>query len=71
MKAIIRVYNGGKYGRMGEYVADITPEYFKNGKMKKTGFRVNEVIEITKKGYRACSSATQTESIWKIIDEEA
>lgn len=69
MKAIIRVYNGGKYGRMGEYIADITPAYFKNGNMKKTGFTVNRVIEVTKKGYRACSSATQTESIFKVLEQ--
>lgn len=69
MKAIIRVYNGGKYGRMGEYIADITPAYFKNGNMKKTDFKVNKIIEVTKKGYRACSSATQTESIFKVLEQ--
>lgn len=70
MKAVIREYNGGKYGRTGEYIADITPKYFKNGKMMKTGFIVNEVLEVVKKGYRATSNATHTESIWKVIDEE-
>lgn len=71
MKAIIREYNGGKWGRMGEYIADITPQYFKNGNMKKTGFRVNKVYEVTKKGYRVNCNATHTESIWKIIEEDS
>ena len=67
-KAIINVYNGGKYGRMGQYIAIIEPVFFKNGKMKKTGFRTIEVIEQIKKGYRATNNATQTESIGEIIE---
>ena len=69
VKAIIREYNGGRYGRMGEYVAIIEPAFFKNGEMKKTGFSVIEKLEVTKNGYRANGNATHTESIYKVIEE--
>lgn len=51
VKAVIREYNSGRYGRMGEYIAIVEPQYFKNGNIKKSGFTVIETIEQIKKGY--------------------
>ena len=38
VKARIKIYHGGKYGRTGEKICIIKPEYFKNGNMKTTRF---------------------------------
>lgn len=35
IKALIREFNGGRYGRSGEYIAIVEPQLFKNGKIKK------------------------------------
>lgn len=68
IKARITEYNGGRYGRSGEYVAIIEPQYFKNGNMRKSDFRVVEVLEIRRKGYRANCCATHTESIAEVME---
>ncbi len=67
--AKISVWFGGKYGRMGEYIAEIKPKFFKNGNMKKSDFTVVKEVETIKEGYRACISATKTETIKEIIKE--
>lgn len=68
MKVIAKIneWNGGNYGRSGQYVAIIEPEYFKNGKMKKTGFKVIEHLETIKNGNRY-NGALHSESIGEII----
>lgn len=68
MKARIQVFCGGKYGRSGEYIAEIIPKYFKNGNIKKTVFTWVKTIEITKKWY-AYGNARVTERIKEIIEE--
>lgn len=65
--AKIREFNGGRYGRMGEYIAKVKPEYFKNGNVKSTIFTKLETLETIKKGYR-CSNAKQSEQIVLIIE---
>ena len=58
-KALIKEWNGGRYGKMGEYVALIDVELKPNGEPYKTKFEVLEVLEVKTKGYRygnACSS---------------
>ena len=67
VKAKIGVYNGGRYGRNGEYIAVIEPRFFKNGNMKKSDFKVIETLEITKKGYNY-GNAPCSESIKEIIE---
>ena len=69
VKAIIQEYNGGKYGRMGEYVAIIKPCFFKNGKIIRSQFEVVETLETLKKGYRY-GNATYSERIGTIIIED-
>lgn len=49
VKARVKEFNGGQYGRGGEYIAVIQPEYFKNGRYKKQSFKVIETIETIKK----------------------
>lgn len=69
MKARIQVFCGGRYGRSGEYIAEIIPEYFKNGNMKRTKFQVvAKTIEVTKKWYKY-GNATVSERIKEIIEE--
>ena len=67
IKAEITEYNGGKYGRSGQYIAIVKPQYFKNGNLKKTDFTVVEKIEEIKKGY-GYGSATHTEAITDILE---
>jgi hypothetical protein len=67
IKAIIEEYNGGKYGRPGEYIAVVEPAFFKNGKIKKTGFNVIQLIEITKSGY-GYGNATHAERIKTVLE---
>ena len=66
--AKISVYCSGKCGSSGEYVAEIIPQYFKNGKMKKSGFIVLKEIETIKKAY-CYGNATKTETVTEIIKE--
>lgn len=68
VKAMILEYNGGRYGRSGEYVAIITPKYFKNGNLKKTDFIEHEIIEVVQKGYNY-GNATHSKSIQYIIED--
>ena len=70
VKAIIREYNGGKYGRTGEYIAIVKPHYFKNGNYKKQSFDVVEVIEVIKKGYgySGCNHSEQIADILEIVE---
>ena len=68
VKALIRTYSGGKYGRSGEYIAIVEPKYFKNGNMKKTDFRVVEKLEVIKKGYHH-QCANYSESIAEVLEE--
>lgn len=67
IKALIREWNGGRYGKSAEYIAVIEPEYFKNGSIKKGSFRVIEVLETTKKGYRY-GNANHSEQIADILE---
>lgn len=39
--AKINEWNGGNYGRSGQYVAIVEPELFKNGKIKKNRVQRN------------------------------
>ena len=70
VKARIREFNGGKYGRSGEYIAIIEPEYFKNGNYKKGSFRVVERLETIKKGYGygSCTHSEQIADILEVIE---
>ena len=70
VKAVIEEYNGGRYGRKGEYVAIIKPEFFKNGKIIRSNFKVIERLETIKKGYAASGNATHSERIGSIIIED-
>lgn len=67
VKARIKTYNGGKFGKSGEYVAIIIPKYFKNGNLKKSDFEVVEVLEIIKKDY-GYKTATHSETIAEILN---
>lgn len=67
VKAVIREFNGGRYGKAGEYIAIVELCYFKNGKFKKTDFRLVEFVERTKKGY-GCGNCRHTESIEDILE---
>lgn len=64
----IAVYNGGSYGRKGEYIAEVMPKFFKNGNMKKSDFVVVNVVEVLKKGYKY-GTAKSVETIEEIIKE--
>ena len=68
MKIIAKIneWNGGNYGKSGQYVAIVEPELFKNGKMKKTGFKEIERLETLKDGFR-CRGASHSESISEVI----
>ena len=68
VKACIQEWNGGKWGRMGEYIAIITPRFFKNGNLKKTDFVEHEVLEVIKKGYNY-GTAKCVKSIKYIIED--
>ena len=70
IKAVIQEFNGGKYGKMGEYVAIVKPQYFKNGNMKKSGFTVDKIIETRKKGYgySGCAHAERIAKVLEIIE---
>ena len=67
IKAVIKVWNGGSYGRMGEYTAIVEPELFKNGKIKTSKFKLIEILETTKKGYRS-GSANSSENISEVLE---
>lgn len=67
VKAKINEYNGGKYGRSGQYIAIIKPEYFKNGNIKAQSFTVIEKVETIKKGYNY-GTATHSESICDVLE---
>lgn len=69
VKALIGQYFGGRYGRSGEYIAWIEPEYFKNGNMIKSRFRVIEVVEVIKKGY-GHGSCRHSETIKAVLATE-
>lgn len=69
VKAIIETYSGGRYGRSGEYIAIVEPQFFKNGNMKKTNFNVVETLETIKKGYRH-HCANYSERIYKVMNEK-
>lgn len=72
MKARIREWNGGQYGKMGEYIAEIEPQYFKNGNIKKSKFDISEIYETIKKGYgyRGSSKSYQIVSIFEGENEK-
>ena len=70
IKAVIEEYNGGKYGRKGEYLAIIKPRFFKNGGIIRSNFEVVERLETIKKGYAASGNATHAERIGSIIVED-
>lgn len=67
VKARIKTCAGGKWGRNGEYIATIEPKFFKNGNIKKSDFRVIEVLEIVKKGYHH-QCARYSESIDEVLE---
>lgn len=69
IRARVVEFNGGYWGRPGEYIADLAPQYFKNGNVKKTDFNVvnPNTIERIKKGYRANCNASHSESIIEIM----
>ena len=52
VKALINEYNGGKWGRDGQYIAIIKPKYHNNGDYARNLFEVVEVVEVIKQGYR-------------------
>jgi len=68
IKARIKTWSGGKYGRCGEYIAIVQPEYFKNGKIKKTDFKVIKTLGTVKKGYHH-QCANYSESIAEVIED--
>lgn len=68
IKARITVYNGGRYGRPDEFIAIIKPEYFKNGKIKKTDFTIIEELERIKKGYNYGGIAASSAVISEILE---
>lgn len=72
VKAVVNQYNGGKYGRSGQYIAIIEPEYFKNGNYKKQSFNVVEVLKVVKKGYGYgnCNHSEQIADILEILGDE-
>ena len=70
VKAIIKEYNGGRYGRKGEYLAVIKPKFFKNGGIIRSNFEVVERLETIKKGYRASGNTTHAERVGSIIIED-
>ena len=65
--ARIREFNGGRYGRTGESIAIIEPEYFKNGEVKHSIFRRIETLETLKKGY-SYAGASHNEQIIEILE---
>lgn len=67
--ALIETYSGGKYGRPGEYIAIVEPQFFKNGKMKKSNFKVIQVLETIKKGYHH-HCANYSERIAKVMNDK-
>lgn len=67
VKARIKTYAGGRWGRNGEYIAIVEPKFFKNGNIKKSDFRVIEVLEVVKKGYHH-QCARYSESIDEVIE---
>lgn len=68
VKARIKTYAGGKWGRSGEYIAIVKPEFFKNGNMKKSNFTVVATLEVIKKGYHH-RCARYSERISRIMDK--
>ena len=38
----------GRYGKCGEFIADVKLKYFKNGKVKKTDFELVKIVETIK-----------------------
>lgn len=69
MLVSIKEFNGGRYGRMGKYIAIIKPHYFKNGNLIKSQFEMVQYVETIKQGYRY-GTATHTETIDCIIAED-
>lgn len=67
VKALLTEYNGGKHGKTGERIAIVKPQFFKNGKMKKSGFEELQEVEVIKKGYRF-GTANHNEVITKVIE---
>ena len=68
LKVRYTTYNGGRYGKNGEYIAIIKPRYFANGNIKKQDFEVVEILETIRKeyGYGNCN---HSKSIKEIIAE--
>lgn len=50
--AIVEEYNCGRYGKKGIKIAEVSPVFFKNGKMKKSGCKTIRTIREIQKGYR-------------------
>lgn len=67
--ALIKEYNGGRYGTMGVSVARVEPTFFKNGKIKKMHFHIVEELKTLKKGY-GYGNCVHTEVIDRILSEE-
>ena len=68
MLARIKEFNGGRYGKTGEYIAEIKPEYFKNGNIKRSVFTVLDIKETIKKGY-GYGNASKAWQIVSIIED--
>lgn len=67
VKALINEYNGGKWGRDGQYIAIIEPKYYNNGDYARHLFKVVEVLEVVKQGYRYTKHGN-CEQIYEILD---
>lgn len=70
VKALIevKVFGNSRYNRNGMYYAIIEPEFFKNGKMKKTGFKEVERLSVIKDWYDKFAAHTSY-SIVEVLEE--
>lgn len=70
LKVRFTTYNGGRYGKTGEYIAIIKPVYKSNGEIKKTDFEIVEILQTIKKGYGyGYGNAVTAHSIKEILGE--
>ena len=68
LKVLIEVYNGGRYGKPGKYIAIVEPCYFKNGKLMTTKFKHIQTVEVISNGYNY-GNATTSERIVEVLEE--
>lgn len=68
MIARIKIWHGGTYGKSGEIIAEISPQYTKTGRLKKSVFTVERVIKVIEKGY-SYGAAKTSMRIAEVLDK--